>query len=312
MIFLMYWSTVLFSAVVLFAGSFHAQDSPKQASPSLVAESGVAVPVYPDSTSGLEHLAKDIIKAQQENNGALADALIKSLVLPAPQAWYEHTFGKPAAAVGAYYEKSSSAVAPQLARLFLDFQARDLPNVQAHRFDDSCDDNAAEDTYGILLGRLDRVPLYELRFLKGDKFARMFPFAYVDGKFRFLISPNFKLPPATDNSAEHKPVPSDSRAHPAATMVRIGGNVQAAKLVNRVQPVYPSVAREERLQGTVSIRVVIAKDGGIREIQNVRGACSLAKSAVEAVRQWRYAPTLLSGNPVEVLTEITVTFELRQ
>ncbi len=81
-------------------------------------------------------------------------------------------------------------------------------------------------------------------------------------------------------------------------------------LIYRVQPVYPAIAREARIQGTVELRAIIGKTGTIENLVVVRGHPMLAGAAVEAVRQWRYRPYLLNDQPVEVETEITVNFLL--
>jgi protein TonB len=94
--------------------------------------------------------------------------------------------------------------------------------------------------------------------------------------------------------------------------VRIGGGVQAAKLIFGPKPAYPPLARTSRTQGTVRIQAVIARDGTIRNLQLVSGPPLLVAVAMEAVRQWRYQPTLLNGEPVEVITEIEVNFTLSQ
>ena len=92
--------------------------------------------------------------------------------------------------------------------------------------------------------------------------------------------------------------------------ITIGGNVQAARLINRVQPVYPEEVSKEKISGTVKLHVIIAKDGKIQQIQVVSGHPLLVQSAIDAVRQWQYQPTLLNGQPVEVDTQIDVVFSL--
>ncbi len=101
---------------------------------------------------------------------------------------------------------------------------------------------------------------------------------------------------------------------PKAVLKRItvGGNVQAAHLVNRVQPTYPPLARQTRISGTVKLHAIIGKDGTVQQLQVVSGHPLLVQSALDAVRQWRYQPTLLNGDPVEVDTEIDVIFSLAQ
>src|SRR5271165_4203810 len=94
--------------------------------------------------------------------------------------------------------------------------------------------------------------------------------------------------------------------------ITVGGNVQAAHLVNRVQPIYPPLARQTRISGTVKLHAIIGKDGTVQQLQVVSGHPLLVQSALDAVRQWRYQPTLLNGEPVEVDTEIDVIFSLAQ
>ncbi len=81
-------------------------------------------------------------------------------------------------------------------------------------------------------------------------------------------------------------------------------------LVYRVQPTYPAIARESRVQGSVELRAVISKTGTIENLIVVSGHPMLSKAALEAVRQWRYRPYLLNNEAVEVETEITVNFLL--
>ena len=94
--------------------------------------------------------------------------------------------------------------------------------------------------------------------------------------------------------------------------VRIGGNVQAAKLVNRITPIYPPLARQTRISGTVRLHAIISKDGSIQQLEVISGHPLLQQAALDAVRQWRYQPTLLNGEPVEVDTTIDVIFSLNQ
>ncbi|MGB7846019.1 MAG: TonB family protein [Candidatus Acidiferrum sp.] len=98
----------------------------------------------------------------------------------------------------------------------------------------------------------------------------------------------------------------------AVTRTRVGGAVQAAKLVNRVQPMYPPLARQTRISGTVKLHAIIGKSGAVEQLQVVSGHPLLVQSALDAVKQWRYQPTLLNGEPVEVDTEIDVIFSLAQ
>jgi periplasmic protein TonB len=88
--------------------------------------------------------------------------------------------------------------------------------------------------------------------------------------------------------------------------------VMAAALIYKVQPQYPTLARNIHLAGTVYLRATIGTDGTVRQLEVISGHPILANSALQAVRQWRYQPTRLSGEPVEVETFITVNFVLDQ
>jgi protein TonB len=93
--------------------------------------------------------------------------------------------------------------------------------------------------------------------------------------------------------------------------IPVGGNVQQAKLINQPKPVYPPLARQARIQGTVRFTAIIGVDGRIQNLTLVSGHPLLVPSAQEAVKQWVYQPTLLNGEPVEVVTQIDVNFTLQ-
>ena len=99
---------------------------------------------------------------------------------------------------------------------------------------------------------------------------------------------------------------------PAATEpIRIHvSELRMARLVHRVEPIYPTLARQMRIQGVVQIDAVVAVDGHMRELRVVSGHPLLAPAAIEAVRQWIYEPTVLNGARVEVGAPITVNFKL--
>ena len=97
---------------------------------------------------------------------------------------------------------------------------------------------------------------------------------------------------------------------PTQTRIRQGGAVTAASLINRVQPVYPPLARQTRVSGTVRLHAIISKDGTVQQLEVMSGHPLLVQAALDAVRQWRYRPTLLNGEPVEVDTTIDVIFSL--
>ncbi|MGA2077345.1 MAG: M56 family metallopeptidase [Terriglobia bacterium] len=109
----------------------------------------------------------------------------------------------------------------------------------------------------------------------------------------------------------HKPAESPATPRPTPRRIRVGGMVQAAKLVSQVKPAYPEALQKQGIEGTVILRAVIGTSGQILSLSPFNNPDpALTKSAMDAVRQWRYTPTLLNGEPVEVVTTITVGFRL--
>jgi protein TonB len=98
----------------------------------------------------------------------------------------------------------------------------------------------------------------------------------------------------------------------APKRITVGGNVQQAMLVSQPKPVYPPLARQARIQGTVRFTAIIGRDGTIQNLTMMSGHPLLVQAATDAVKQWRYKPTLLNGEPVEVVTQIDVNFTLSQ
>ena len=93
--------------------------------------------------------------------------------------------------------------------------------------------------------------------------------------------------------------------------VRVGGSVQHAILIRQVRPRYPALALQARIQGAVILEAIISQQGSVKNLRVIRGHPLLITRALEAVRQWRYKPTVLNGVPVEVITRITVRFNMR-
>jgi periplasmic protein TonB len=92
--------------------------------------------------------------------------------------------------------------------------------------------------------------------------------------------------------------------------VRVSSGVVSGLLLRRVNPVYPPLARQARIQGTVVLQAQISKTGDIENLQLISGHPMLAPAAIEAVKQWKYKPYLLNGEPVEVDTQVQVNFTL--
>jgi periplasmic protein TonB len=107
-----------------------------------------------------------------------------------------------------------------------------------------------------------------------------------------------------------KPAPPVQKA-PSAP-IQVTSDLQMAKLLRKIIPEYPQIAKSARISGVVRLIGTIGKDGTIQNLQIVSGHPMLARAALEAVRQWIYKPTMLNGNAVEVIAPIEVTFTLAQ
>ena len=105
-------------------------------------------------------------------------------------------------------------------------------------------------------------------------------------------------------------LPSDVPAPAAPAPVRVGGMIQAPKLVNRVNPQYPEIARSARTTASLILEATVGADGRVDDVKILRGQPLFDASAVEAVRQWRYQPLLLNGVPVPFIVTITLNFNL--
>jgi protein TonB len=113
-------------------------------------------------------------------------------------------------------------------------------------------------------------------------------------------------------TAAPPPPPPPKEVKLTPKRITIGGNVQQAKLIRQPKPVYPPLAKQARISGIVHLAAIISKDGTIQDLKVISGHPLLIPSALEAVKQWVYQPTLLNGEPVEVSTQIDVNFTLSQ
>ena len=103
----------------------------------------------------------------------------------------------------------------------------------------------------------------------------------------------------------------DGRRSSARPPIRVAGNIAPPTKVVDVKPTYPQVAMDAAVTGVVILDLTIDADGGVSGVEVVRGVPLLDQAAVDAVRQWKFTPTLLNGEPVPVLVTVTVNFTLK-
>lgn len=114
--------------------------------------------------------------------------------------------------------------------------------------------------------------------------------------------------------AKREPATQATPGAPAPAPVRVGGNIKAPRKLVNVKPVYPASMRAEGRSGVVRLDALIGKDGTVvfARVLSASVHPDFAAAAVEAVRQWKFTPTLLNGEPVEVLMTVTVNFSLEE
>ena len=158
---------------------------------------------------------------------------------------------------------------------------------------------------------------YEMKVLKPGFAAYRAPQVVLESDHDLTLNAKLQMGDLTetvDVKAEGfaKPAAPETLEKQKAMRIRIGGNVEAAKLVTKVQPIYPASAKERGAQGSVLLHAIVSKDGRPLSMQVLNSQIDpeLARAAVEAVSQWRYQPTLLNGEPVEIDTTIIVNFSL--
>jgi TonB family protein len=122
-----------------------------------------------------------------------------------------------------------------------------------------------------------------------------------------VVSAHDAVPPPSGQSAAQA---QDSPPQPRPARIRVSADVAKAHLAYQVPPIYPPIAKVANIQGTVVLHIIIGLDGTITEAEYVSGPPLLAQSATDAVKQWRYKPTALNGEPLEVDTTVSITFSL--
>ncbi len=270
------------------------------------------LPQYPDTAEGLTSLTHDLLDAMKKGDAATTNAYLSSLVLPNPDSWFSGVFEKDLGRESAAeYTEMLPSLPAMLTAAFQDIAASGATPVSGIRFAEACDREIDGNMLVLLSMRKRDKPLYEIRYGAGAMQRAIWAFAYVDGGFRYIGNTRlgFGKPPKSPAAAAEVSGQSKSE-HSAHQRVLVGGEVQRAKMIRQVQPEYPEVARANHVAGTVILHAVIGKDGTVRQIQVKQGPCMLDEAAIRAVRQWRYAPTTLMGEPVEVDTTISVTFTL--
>jgi TonB family protein len=265
---------------------------------------------YPNSESGLKHLIQDSLAAAKANDQAKLSELTNSMVLPSPEEWFLKVFGPEWGGVYTkLYMQIQGHVAANLASTFSDVVAQNYSIGDVAQFKNSCDFSTDQDEYPMLAARLIPEPFSLVRFAKGNQLRTLRFVAYVDGGFRFL---GLLRVPTDLYAGVGKTMGLPEAESPRAGPLVVATDVQMAKAIHQVQPIYPDAARELRRDGKVILHAIINDDGTVGDLRLMRGQCPFAKEAVAAVKQWRFSPTLVKGNPVKISCIFELNFQMRQ
>jgi TonB family protein len=247
-------------------------------------------PTYPETADGLRALLQDVFAAVKVKDDAKTSAYFSAMALPNSDDWFAKTFGPTEGPrLGAKYAELLPEMPATLGQIFEDANASGHTDPSVVMVSKTGSFGGHEQA--IVNATLAPVSLFvpsvstlthQSEGVRGD-------FVYVDGAFRYIPTAVFQALTTV------KPM-----------RLRIGGNVQAAKIVKKVQPFYPP---EVQTQGTVRLHVIVGVDGSVLDATVLQGDPDLGKAAVGAVRQWRYQPTLLNKQPVEVDTVVDVIFQ---
>jgi TonB family protein len=282
-------ASMVFAVVVCLICSTSLRAS--QETGAKTAQSTVAAS-YPNTADGLHSLLTDLLALAKGDDEGKVWSRIAEMEIPDYENWFTRTYGQEKGqARAAAYGKSLKLSEQQFEMLWVEL-AKQEGEITINKLDaaNRSLDLAKKDD--VLANPTDE---FKADWKKTDTSAgparqAIGFFCFVDGKFRLMSFPHEVQILSTTKS----------------------GPLVSGKLINKVQPVYPESARNLRLRGMVSVNVVIHKDGTVT-VQNVgAGHPLLSPAAVAAVQQWKYDPTTISGEPVEVQAKVYVTFEFSQ
>ena len=244
----------------------------------------VSTIAYPNNADGLRQLLNNILLAAKREDSSELQSMIREMEIPNYQTWFSSQFGQergeswaePYGRWLAKNEKELQDFFAKLAHMEGEFITQNLDSAK---------------TWGSINGPLDA---YRAKWLrpdapKGENIVDVGDFYFVDGKFRWF------------NGSWHDPFEKPKT-----------GSIVPAKLVKRVQPIYPAVAREKGIEGTVKLKVIVGKDGSVTVLSVVKGDPLLSPAAIDAVQQWRYEPWQLNGQPIDMDTTIDLVFSLKK
>lgn len=290
-----------------------------------VATNVVAPSTHANTTEGLKELLLEMRAAAQGGNQNELAALVKQTEIPNCDAWLHKMYDSEKA--DSWMELcDSNAVGAKEASMRESFKR--LANAEGRFLTRNVNQNPQPGRgleWGWLQAIRQPLDIYWAGWLPASesnesKAEPIGYFMFIEGNFRWdstiqFMSMRFQdqRNPASLSDAAPLSLPvtiAPPPPRPNPTRIRVGGNVAAANLIHSVQPTYPPGALSQHITGTVLLHVILATDGSVQTIDVVSGPDALRQAAVDAVKGWRYRPTLLNGKPIEVDTTIQVIFNI--
>lgn len=283
-------NAVLVLLCLLVASPCHSQNQPT-ASPA------PAAPAIPDSPAGLQSQLEAIVKIKNKKELKRREQLIRDLRIQDPDAWFASAFGNDdGEKLAATYKSSWEDFEDHFTNIIANLAEAGQTHVSVKEISLSATAAVAGQNEFAATDAKPAIVFYSASATKGSMPGSGLPgiYTYDQGAFRLV---NWQT---LYELSYMKPM-----------RIRIGGNVAAAKLVKKVDPIYPALAGNNMVSGTVVLHVVLTRDGQVSQVNLVSGPSELVDASMNAVRQWRYQPTLLNGDPVEVDTMVSVQFKLK-
>lgn len=265
---------------------------------------------FPEAVEGLKSQMETLLLAAEQGDSEVLLAQTKNLVMASPEEWFREVFGT---IRGTYfaeqYQQIASRVPEILAQELHQAVSVKLTRVEVKQFKERCEMTLTSQEYPALRAMIKVASLYRVQFLdrSGQRGKVLRFLVYRDGAFRYVGS--LQIAPE-DYPLGGVEVKSDSQAQ--RSPMRIEAPVQQSRRVESDRPRYPDRAKAMRIQGTVRFLALIDREGNVKHLELVEGHCWLVDAAEKALRRWRYTPTLVDGQPVEVITTLQVVYTLRQ
>jgi len=268
-----------------------AQEAPK-------ADSSPNVPpaTIPESETGLQNQLERILDLEKKGNGKEVEAAINELELPEDAGWFTQVFGPELGAkLAASYKLSWDKYRDSIASQFRSETSDKESSVRVTGYPDSSGHTSDFIASHVISDMNTPTPLYVASTVNTNGRSAHLPgfYVYAQGAFRIVNLQTFYGLPSV------RPL-----------RIRVGGNVAQTQLVYQVPPVYPPLAKTAHIQGTVVFHALIGCDGIVTNLDYVSGPPLLMTAAFDAVKRWRYKPTVLNGDPVEMDTTVSVAFTL--